>query len=361
MNSEYLDSARLARECYTDNIARMRKRGIDPNSRMPPEMQATADRLDIFNYIKPAEDPLHMYTNNPLACGTALFDLRLMVEECGIELHNHHLSACWTAHLYSILHTTGLLDVHWPEMDNFIRVHFTELFGSQVPQNCKLANSRLAMKLGVSPTAFALNARQGTQPNLLKVLKTRKTEPEKLSHNKTLKLFEKEYKDDKIARAFSLLESTMQQSSPATTPLKHKSKHDSHLTPLEFLRQVRSHMSQVITDTSIDYITLTQQCYKILRRTKAEIQRRTGVETQTKFGENSNEPFLVLMVLEILREAGDNETMHDLVAKGKDKERFPGAPQLEVTAEVFKAFLLENGLATQAIGTDERRYRTLQV
>lgn len=240
-------------------------------------------------------------------------------------------------------------------MDAFIKVHFKELFGSQVPANSLLANSRLAIKLGVSPTAFALNARKGGhQPDVLKTLKTRKTQPEKLSHNKTLELYKKEYKDDsKLARAFHLLESTMKQSALADAPsvtrtTKQKSlRQDAHLTPLEFLRQVRTHMPRVISDTSIDYITLTQQCYKILRTTKSEIKRRCSVEYQTKFSESSNEPFLVLMALGILKEAGDNETIHGLTAKGKDRERFPGAEQLEITAEVFKGFLLENGLARE--------------
>lgn len=351
----------------------MRKRGIDPTARMSAEMQATADKLDIFNYVKPAEDPLHMYTGNPLACGTALFDLRLMVEECGIEFHNHHLSAWSAAHLYSILHVTTLLDVHWPEMDDFIKVNFYELFCSQVPQNCKLANSRLAMKLGVSPTAFALNARKNTQqPDVMRTIKTRKTEPEKLPHNRTLELFKEEYKDDRrIDRAFYLLETNMKQSadpadaqSSARTTTSHQNKqkrNDAHLTPLEFLRQIRTHMPQVIEDTSIDYITLTQNCYQILRRTKAEIARRCSVQYQTKFSESSNEPFLAIMALGILREAGDNETFHDALAKGKDKERFPGAKQLEITAEAFKEFLLENGLGRRAIGTDGRVYRTLQI
>lgn len=89
---------------------KLRERGLDVHDNMSADEKESYEKLNIRNLIEPAPDPLNIYSNNPLTCGTILFDLKLLTEEAGMTFTNHHQSIMCMAYLYNALLQTKLLD-----------------------------------------------------------------------------------------------------------------------------------------------------------------------------------------------------------------------------------------------------------
>ena len=317
------------------------------------------ERLNVFEPHWPASELDYTYSHNPLKCGTVLFDLKLLLEEAAIKLDNHHQSILPMAYLYNACLQMGLLDVQFPELDQMINVRTKWLFGSTMPIGCSDAAKRLAIKHGLSPTIFAKNARP--RRNQLTNLNSKMMDAHLLKMSPSGTLFRSVHRNESTSKAFAQLETAMQKS------FKDNSTMDDdydwtmssllHLTPLQFLGQIRHHIPQMQADMeTIDYINLTRKCNDILIDVRDEIERTLRIQYPGKNPENGGRHFIP-NAIGILMESGNVETMQDNLLRAKEERVMKSGPQLRIVAEVIAKFLRETPIKSNEAIEEESRKR----
>lgn len=314
----------------------LRAKGRDVETNPPQYILDNAKKIGI-RQIEPAIEDSFIYTQNPLYCGTLAFNLAVNMEEAGITLSNHHLVIFAVSHLYNALQQTGILNAQWPDMDRIIKLHIKPLFNGQLPTTPKDFHTRLCLRLGFSMKNFARNQR--TSRSIIRTAGNR--DGPKIAGTPTSTIF-REYFDGKAAMKDCLyrLEALIQASEPAESRKKWAAKR--HLTPLEFLTQVRGWLPRTLPDMQIDYITMTRTCNMLLKRIRSGINEKLEIVHELTNHEDSNNPGFIIMLLAILNEASEIQFVKEEVIRSR--LRLPEGPQLEVCGEVMQAFLEEKGI-----------------
>ena len=86
--------------------------------------------------------------------------MSLDMELCGLGLANSYPAVLITAHLYNAGKQLQWIAETWPEIEDFIQLHETTLFGSDIPQTPERIYKCYLLKIGVKATAWARNRRQ---------------------------------------------------------------------------------------------------------------------------------------------------------------------------------------------------------
>lgn len=106
------------------------------------------------------------------------------------------------------------------------------------------------------------------------------------------------------------------------------------LTPLQFLSALTEYLPTILPTITIDYITLTKKCNRLMRRIRQRIGDELGVDhpSTTQHGD-SNDHGYIFMVTAILRETEVEEELY------RSREAFKGGVQLRVAGAELEAFL----------------------
>lgn len=314
----------------------LRAKGRDVEMNPPQHILDNAKKIGI-RQIEPAIDESFIYTQNPLYCGTLAFNLATNMEEAGITLSNHHLVIFAVSHIYNALQQTGILKAQWPDMDRIIKLHIKPLFNGQLPTTPKDFHTRFCLRLGFSTRNFARNQR--TSQSILRTAGNR--DGPKIAGTATSNIF-REYFNGKAAMKDCLnrLEALIQASEPTESRKKWAARR--HLTPLEFLTQVRDWLPRTLPDMQTDYISMTRTCNMLLKRIRDRIHEKLDVLHKLIDHEDSNNPGFLIMLLAILTEASEVGFLKDELIRSRLS--LPEGPQLEICGEVMQAFFEETGI-----------------
>ena len=325
-----------------------RAKGLPMDSEIPQVYHENRKKIGSIE-IEPAQESNYIFTHNPVSCGMLAFNLKVDMEEAGITLANHHLTIFAFSHLYNALRQLNRVTETWTEIDEVIRLHAGVLFCGQLPTTPKEFDSRFALRLGLSATAFARNPRAASSNFHL-----RNQIGPRLTASSTSTIF-RQYFDQKGAQPLEKylyqFEKLTHQASTENQPNPKKSKASSstprnYLTPLQILTQMSDWLSTHLTDMNIDCITLTRTCNTILRRVRERVNDALGTEYHSVRHEDSNEPINLTMVFFMLREASELHSMIENIcgsdaAAAQQSVHLAGSPQLEIAGEVVQAFLRE--------------------
>lgn len=310
----------------------LRAKGRDVETNPPQYILDNAKKIGI-RPIEPAVDDSFIYTQNPLYCGTLSFNLAANMEEAGITLSNHHLVIFAVSHIYNALQQTGILNAQWPDMDRIIKLHIKPLFNGQLPTTPKDFHTRFCLRLGFSPRNFAPNQR--APRSIIRTPGNR--DGPKIAGTPTSNIF-REYFDGKAEMKDCLYR--LEALEPAESRKKWAARR--HLTPLEFLVQMRDLLPRTLPDMRIDYISMTRTCNMLLKRIRSRIHEKLDILHKLTDHEDSNNPGFIIMLLAILGEASKVRFWKDELTKGRVS--LPEGPQLEICGEIMQAFLEETAV-----------------
>jgi hypothetical protein len=242
-------------------------------------------------------------------------------ETAGLLLSNYHTVTTLVAHLYVESQRAGFLGAKWLEMDQMIQMHLDIMFAGRLPLSASEAYIRFTKLMGLSTSK---------RPN---------------SHQRGLPYKEPQYA---CTAASSAIRPFLDHAAPFHTSLiqleilvqrhreaihhesKHKRRHARRkLTPLQFLKEMEDFLPQEIAKIRFDYITLTKNCYMLMKKFREGIKRELGIEHSLySMKEDSIQPYYPMMVMNILKD-------------GKED-----AGQMRVVTGVLKKYLELRSLVT---------------
>ena len=316
-------------------LERLRARGGKVEENPPREYFDNFRKMNLHEPIQPAAEGSFMISHNPLYCGIMAFNLALNMEKAGIILANHHCSIFAISHLYNALQQTNLIKRTWPEMDKLIDLHLGVLFSGSLPKTCRDFHTRFCLRMGYSIKHYARNRRTKIDTGRPLYAKDRKEGPQ-LPCDATSEIFRQFFDANKepMDRCLYQLESSIQESEQSASKKKSVRR---QLTSLQFLTQIQDWLPHTISNMSIDYITLTRTCNKLLRRIRSKINEQLDIQHPVAESEDSVEPGNIVMALAILHEASDAQYFKEEVLRAR--ERLPEGPQLQIVGEVMQDFL----------------------
>lgn len=220
-------------------------------------------RMWNIKMIQPSKDPNFLFVTNPVYCGLVSFNLLTDFEAAGINLCNWHKSIWPTAHLYNALQRTSSISKPWPEMEELINYHMEPLFASHLPLSAYEFYVRFALALGLSMSNFSQNPRNRTNNDRLRFRQG--ANGIKLSVTGISSVF-RQYFDKKLSLEICLVKLDGLIRNPGSrASRKEKEASRRPLTTLQFLSMMESRLPQVTQRLQFDYITLTNQCVKLLK------------------------------------------------------------------------------------------------
>lgn len=121
-----------------------------------------------------------------------------------------------------------------------------------------------------------------------------------------------------------------------THPQRHMIPDSEESAPLKFIRQLETHIPQLLADMHIDYFKVSTKCYSMLRQTYTALMRSPDYNADNlKGGSNPDREGLVDMVIDILKQNADE------AKKVKPGEIFRCGVALEIAAQVFEETCIE--------------------
>lgn len=99
-------------------------------------------------FMLPTADANRMWTNNALACGTTMLNMKLAYQETGICLANTQLSILAVAYMYTALKSSNLLQGTWKAMDALVDAHMGSLFFGLLPTDPKKRHGCWNLRIG---------------------------------------------------------------------------------------------------------------------------------------------------------------------------------------------------------------------
>ncbi|KAI1371236.1 hypothetical protein F4677DRAFT_450655 [Hypoxylon crocopeplum] len=238
------------------------------DKRLHPDNKTNPDQTRI-EFIKPSPAEDFVIAHNPLYSGSVMLKLLLEYHEAGLSLTNPHLSIFAVAHLYNALRQLKMIDRQWPLMERITKLHKRALFADAVPVATKDIAGRFSYRLGTFTKQKLLQEDERYkfhEPTLTTIL--RSLLDTQLSTSRVLWQIEQHTKqvDDK------------QQPSTSTKVPKAVRCHTQQVTPKGFIGNVQNMVSQIIDDASIDYISLTRRCIRLLE----DLRRMWNIELEAK-------------------------------------------------------------------------------
>lgn len=140
----------------------------------PPNMVNYVASRDA-QFIRPNDEPLFIFTHNPLYCGTRAFQILVHMEHAGMTLASHHHTILSIAHHANALRKLDKLELRWEDLDRVIKLQMGPLFGSTLPSTPQQIQTNLMLRLGYSSRTWArdqksLSTRHLPKYNLKKIL-----------------------------------------------------------------------------------------------------------------------------------------------------------------------------------------------
>lgn len=301
----------------------MREEGIDENDPEVIQNRANAERLGA-KYLQPNPDMEFFFTHNPVYCGTVALKVLVDFEEAGLTLAKYHVVPTLLAYLYSEVRRTKLLNLEWPEVEQFIEMHTTEIFGGQRPKSSAEAFIKFSKILCMSTS--------GRDKVHERKLPYKEPHCNPLPISQALRPFlkRKEIFSESTLRLEALVQTRRE-------TVYHTSKHKRRetrrrITPFQFLDEMQHLLSAEVPKLHLDYITLTKTCTTLMKQIHAEIKTSTGMEYPLYHGEETTEPLYPSIVLEILRASKDYYSERNVGAPSHH-------PELEAVARVLRKYL----------------------
>lgn len=108
--------------------------------------------------LMPFKPDLHRaWVDNPVACGSMMYDLAVAREAAGICLANTHVSIVTAAYIYQSLRSQNLLHGNWHAMDDIIAEFLRNIFFGSLPTTPEIFQARFHCRIGQVPS----NSRSG--------------------------------------------------------------------------------------------------------------------------------------------------------------------------------------------------------
>lgn len=105
--------------------------------------------------VPPNDEPLFIFTHNPLYCGTRAFQTLIHMEHAGLTLASHHHTILSIANLSNALRKLNKLNLPWEDLDRAIELQMGPLFRSTLPSTPEDIQTNLMLRLGWSATTWA--------------------------------------------------------------------------------------------------------------------------------------------------------------------------------------------------------------
>lgn len=103
----------------------------------------------------PLDRPYHVLSQHPLLCGTLLLNIRLRLQDAGVQMVNGWGSIICGAHMYNAARKKGYHPIAWPDMGAFIAIHSPELiFVGKAPSSSDEYSKHFCLAAGVSVAAL---------------------------------------------------------------------------------------------------------------------------------------------------------------------------------------------------------------
>lgn len=277
--------------------------------------------------IKPNPDLDFAVNHNPLYVGTLLLNIAVLIEEVAISLANRQLSIFSSAHLYNALRQLDLIQGSWPEMEKVIEKDVDSIFAGDIPTTPKDMYSRLKFRLngfsiGNGKTVIDKKGRWKIRGS---------------PGAQTLREFFGKDANN-VEKTLSELDMQIQKREQAllSTPSKRSVGHR-RLTPLKFLDALEEYMPIAVSDITVDYISLTRTCNKLMNFVRAALCNDLGAEVAMfQSPDDTYDDRNATMVLHSLKNTLDASKSQGRMAK--DRGSFKGGPRLIVAGEVLEKF-----------------------
>jgi len=223
----------------------------------------------------------------------------------------------------------NVIEENWVEMDKVISLHAGPLFAGDIPTTPRAmfdrfhyrvnirASNRKTWKLGCTPATQTLRKFFEIQEPLPRLL--HQLESQAQSHQAVI--------------ASSLEESARGYS--------RKNELRKQLTPVQTLTKLRTYITAVLPDMTIDYITLTKTCQKLLRKIRTAIHDEINYEYPRIVGPGeTNDAGFLYLTAGILKDNLSALRDHE---KKKERGAFKAGPHLEIAGNVIRDFLAGGG------------------
>jgi hypothetical protein len=289
--------------------------------------------------VLPSEDYTFFYDHHPIYCGIESLRIALDFEKAGFQVANAFSSFASVAHIYNAAKQMHLLEGEWKSLNSAIKNNISKLFHGDLPTTPKHIFSRYFLSFNLPATASARDYR-GNRPASQAMLKKAETllqlpllsihlghylhgldSPEKLLINIDLQV----NKNDNPARI--------------------------DRTRLQLLAQLKDCLQESVPKLSIDLVTLTRKCNKLLERIREALKSELGVdyEPEGKYPADLQQYLNFNTVLDIIADAFSQEVIEcrDFkrgsrgVQSGKTGDTDQGGRMLVVAARVMQSFLAE--------------------
>jgi hypothetical protein len=94
------------------------------------------------------------HNHNPVYCGLEILRLSVVMEKAGISLANWFESVASIAHLYIAIDWKRSLQHRWPELENIIAMHISEIFSSTLPSELREMIVQFLWSMGLKATTL---------------------------------------------------------------------------------------------------------------------------------------------------------------------------------------------------------------
>lgn len=291
------------------------------------EVADIARQIGADKMVSPSRDPAFLLTANPMQAGTLLLDVATTVEQTGIALANHRLSIFAVAHLYSALLNLGLLDTHWPQIDQVIKLHQSAVFANDVPKSAGDMVSRLSYRIGASS---ARNWQRFTQKKAWQLRTTAAT-------YSVRQFFDSKEPLPLLISALMMQAEVHAGQSGCSSSSARRSKKPV-LTPRHALQELSRYIEAVLPDIELDYVTLTKTCNKFFQELRLRLRIELEIEYPIGEGTNQGTPMLVLGILKEARNASSVQAKRKK-NEGETRDPWGNAPQLMLARDMMKKLL----------------------
>ncbi|KAI1325579.1 hypothetical protein F5Y16DRAFT_422783 [Xylariaceae sp. FL0255] len=305
------------------------------------------------------KDPDFFYRANPLHAGWILLDLSAKMEEVGVAIANHYLSAFAVAHLYNAIDGLKIVDLSWPEMERVIKAQANAIFANDIPNTPKQILARFRYRAGVILDRSIKHCVLQFNPDMAKSREFHHTYATKairasclgketVSHWMNDIRNQVEFNGNHVygQKGGRKNEEEQTKSQPHLDPLRRafqtdKIKHARKLSPCQALAKIDNYANTVLPEMEIDYIGLTRISNNIFERLLKRLSPEVSIlypQPEDPFNTGINHPGILLCVHDILCELDrvTNKCRNSAAVARKQ------AKLLIITAEVIRDVLNGN-------------------
>lgn len=251
------------------------------------------------------------------------------MSKAGLSYANYNGFAFIAAHLYNAVRQLGLLTKVWPEMEEYIRMHVGTLFFGKLTTNPKDFANHYSYKMGLLPSsvrALIQSDRFNSQ------FRPGWKDGPQLPPDPIISILQDVYDDtanSNMLQFLSKLQTVFQQSSAPQKPKSKAARQQPQLSPLEFLRLLRTSLPSTIQDLQYDYFSWTRTCKDLLKRLRSTLVCDLGIDygelVGQEVGHGPGGTGYFLIAFEIL-------------ASGEMAEKYKELPEAQLLQVVAKRF-----------------------